>query len=328
MVTLHHFSDPLWLAEQGSWQHIGAIAYYVRFVEIVVKALGEFTTLWCTFNEPNVYAYFGYLDGRFPPGMKDFQIARSVLRTMLTAHGKAYKAIHALQPEARVGLAHNLRLFDPARPGNPLDRAAAWGQDRTINTATLKAIWNGRWVLPVGFGPALGLRRTLDWIGLNYYTRNVVKFNRHAQGFGDTVLPAAAEPLDAGYGELYPAGMARALKRVGRLGIPIYITEHGIPDSDDDQRPRALLLHLHQMWRAMQDNTPVKGYYHWTLTDNFEWAEGWRSRFGLIELDPATQRRTRRPSGDLYAAIARGNALTTEMVDAYAPEVRPTLYPE
>jgi len=111
------------------------------------------------------------------------------------------------------------------------------------------------------------------------------------------------------------------------MGLPIYITENGIPDADDDQRPKALLLHLHELWRVLQQNAPVLGYYHWTLVDNFEWAEGWTLRFGLIALDPETQQRTPRPSADLYAAIARSHSLTSEMIHAYAPELEPRLLP-
>jgi beta-glucosidase len=136
-----------------------------------------------------------------------------------------------------------------------------------------------------------------------------------------------AELLDRGFGELYPEGLARAVKRLARLKLPIHVTENGIPDEDDDQRPRALLLHLHQLWRVIQENTRVKSYYHWTLVDNFEWAEGWTMPFGLIALDPETQARTPRPSADLYAAVARGNAITPELLHAYAPELRPVLLP-
>ena len=133
--------------------------------------------------------------------------------------------------------------------------------------------------------------------------------------------------MDGGYGELFPEGLRKALKRLSPLQLPIFITENGIPDDDDDQRPRALLLHLHQVWKILQTNLPLKGYYHWTLTDSFEWAEGWSLRFGLIEMDPKTQQRLRRPSADLYGAIAKGNAITPEMITAYAPELHSVLYP-
>jgi beta-glucosidase len=284
-------------------------------------------TLWCTVNEPNVFSYIGYLLGVFPPGRQDMRASFTALRNMLTAHAAAYKLIHRLQENARVGLAHNLRFFDPANPNSPLDRLAAGIQDAGFNEATLRAVWDGRWTLPVGYGLAWKLRRTLDWIGLNYYTRDLVAFDRSATGFGRTLHAPDAELLDGDYGEMYPKGMFRAIKRLSRMGLPIYVTENGIPDSDDDQRPRALLLHLHQMWKTIQENYPVMGYYHWTLVDNFEWAEGWTLRFGLIELDPQTQVRTPRRSADLYSAIARGNALTPELVDAYAPELREVLMP-
>lgn len=330
MVTLHHFSDPLWLAEQGGWVNQGTIAYFTRFVEQVIPVLGEFTNLWCTINEPNVYTVMGYVMNKFPPGTGDTRAGLTVLRTMLEAHASAYRAIHRLQSSAQVGMAHNMRFFDPARPGNLLDRVAAWVQDLGYNQAILTALQRGWWLPPLNFGPAFSLRRTLDWVGLNYYTRDLVTFDRDAKEtfYGRSGHAADVELLAGDYGELYPEGMYRALRRLSRMGLPIYVTENGVPDVDDDLRPRALLLHLHQMWLAIQENTPVKGYYHWTLTDNFEWAEGWTLPFGLIEMDPETGERTPRPSADLYAAVAQGNAIMPEIVDAYVPELRPVLMPE
>jgi beta-glucosidase len=131
---------------------------------------------------------------------------------------------------------------------------------------------------------------------------------------------------DGAYGEIYPEGLHRALKRIAALGKPIYITENGLPDADDDQRPRFLLNHLAQLQRAIAEGIDVRGYYHWTLTDNFEWAEGWGLRFGLIALDPATQERAPRPSARLYADIIRANAITRTMVETYAPESLPELF--
>ncbi len=329
MVTLHHFSNPIWLMEQGGWTQTNTITYFTRYIDQVVRALGEYTHLWCTINEPNVFTYQGYLSGEFPPGKQDSRAGFLALRNMLKAHAAAYRLIHRLQEDAQVGLAHNLRWFDPARPRNLLDRLVAKVQDLGFNQTTLKAVWNGWWVPPVGFGLAWQLRHTLDWIGLNYYTRDLVIFDRQAKQtfFGRALHAPEAELLDGGYGELYPEGLSRAIKRLSTMNLPIYITENGIPDDDDDQRPKAILLHLHQMWRALQQNYPVKGYYHWTFTDNFEWAEGWTLRFGLIELDPETQERMPRPSADLYAAVAKSNAITPEMLDAYAPELREILMP-
>jgi beta-glucosidase len=183
-------------------------------------------------------------------------------------------------------------------------------------------------MLPLGFGLAWKLRRTLDWIGLNYYTRDLIAFDRTQQQtlFSDRLHAGEAELLDGGYGEFYPQGMLRCLQRVARLGLPIYVTENGIPDDDDDQRPRYLLTHLHQMWHAIQLCYPVMGYYHWTLVDNFEWAEGWALRFGLIALG---SRGGRKPRGSvkLYADLIQANAISPQIIDTYAPELWAELLP-
>ncbi len=322
MVTLHHFSNPLWLAERGGWENPETIDLFVHFAGRVVDVLGPLCHLWCTINEPNVYGYAGYMQGIFPPGKRDFSAAMRVIRTMLSAHGAAYREIHRRQPQARVGLALNMRILDPASPRSPLDRFAAGLAHRTFNGAVVAALERDRWLWPLGRGPARGVAGTLDWLGLNYYTRDTVVFDRRRAGslFVRQTHAADAEMLDGGYGEFYPPGMYRFLVELAGLGLPLYVTENGIPDEDDDQRPRYIVAHLQQVWRAIQAGCPVRGYYHWTLVDNFEWAEGWTLRFGLIALDPATQVRTPRPSAELYAAIARANGIGADMVERYALE--------
>lgn len=329
MVTLHHFTNPGWLAEQGGWEAPETVALFARFARRVVEALGPYCDLWCTINEPNVYGYMGYLEGAFPPGQSDLGTAMSVVRNMLLGHAAAYREIHAVQPHARVGLAHNMRVFDPANPRSVLDRCAARMTDRVYNQAILTALTTGHWMWPLGVGLAWRLRGTLDWIGLNYYTRDLVAFDRSRsqQLFTRRLHGDGSELLDGGYGEFYPPGLLRCLRRLARLDLPIYVTENGVPDDDDDQRPRYLVTHLHQMWRAIQCCYPVMGYYHWTLVDNFEWAEGWSLRFGLIELDPETQARRPRRSADLYTDVVRANALSSQVIDHYTPQLRSELLP-
>jgi len=329
MVTLHHFTNPRWLADQGGWENPQTAALFARFARRVVERLGQHCDLWCTVNEPNVYGYMGYLESAFPPGQSDLGAAMLVIRHLLAGHAAAYREIHAVQPNARVGLAHNMRILDPANPKSLLDRRVARVTDRTYNQAILTALTRGRWTLPLGFGLAWNLRRTLDWIGLNYYTRDLVAFDRAQRQklFSRFLHANDAELLDGDYGEFYPHGIFRCIQRLARLNLPIYVTENGIPDDDDDQRPRYLLTHLHQMWHAIQLCYPVMGYYHWTLVDNFEWAEGWTLRFGLIALDPETQTRTPRPSADLYSNVIRANGITPQIIDTHAPELRAELLP-
>jgi len=328
MVTLHHFSTPLWLAQQGGWSNPAIVGHFRRWAGRAVDLFGDLVKLWCTINEPAVYAALGYLFGEHAPGVHSLRSYFGVLRNMLLAHTAAYRAIRSLDGQARVGLVKNVQLFDPANPAAPGDRFWAWFLDYAFNRLVLGALADGRLRPPLGLGlsPHGALIDSSDFVGLNYYTRWLVAFQ---PGQGDLMgarrFPTpGAETSDCGrhgaYGEVYPQGLYRALMRVARLGKPIYITETGLPDADDDQRPRFLLTHLAQAARAIAAGADVRGFYHWTLVDNFEWAEGWGLRFGLFALDEKTQERTLRPSGRLFAAIAAENGITREMVEQYAPE--------
>jgi beta-glucosidase len=329
MVTLHHFSTPLWLARRGGWSNPAVIEYFRRWAARACEYFGDLVNLWCTINEPGVYAVLGHLYGTHAPGARGLRNYFLVLRHTLKAHAAAYRAIHALDGQAQVGLVKNVQLFDPADPASPLDRFWAWFFDYAFNQIPLRAVQDGKLRPPLGLGlsPHGPLIDSSDFVGINYYTRNLVAFEP-GQGelLGVRRFPTpGAEVSDYGregtYGEVYPQGMYRVLMRAARLGVPIYVTEMGLPDADDDQRPRFLITHLAQVARAIAAGADVRGLYHWSLTDNFEWAEGWALRFGLIALDEKTQARTLRPSGRLFAAMAVENALTREMVLEYAPEV-------
>jgi len=152
MVTLHHFTDPLWLAEIGGWENPLVEDYFSRFTARVVETLGDQVTLWCTINEPLVYAVVGYLDGRFPPGVKNVRRAMNVLRRMLLAHGRAYRTIHRLQNNARAGLAHHMRVHLPANPASAADRRAAAMMNQVANRSTLAAITEGKLTPLIGLG--------------------------------------------------------------------------------------------------------------------------------------------------------------------------------
>jgi beta-glucosidase len=322
MVTLHHFTNPLWLVEKGGWETEIVVPLFERYVNKVVEELGDLVELWSVINEPNIYAIISYAGGRWPPGKQNLFLAFRVLSNMLLAHGQAYRVIHRLQPHAKVGIAHAVRVFDPARPNSRLDRWAASLPDRIFNQLVLTALTEGVLAFPLALNRRVSeLVDSLDFLGINYYTRDMVAFDASRPGelFGRRFYAEGAEMSDGGYGEVYPEGLYRLLKRVAAYGKPIYITENGLPDEDDDQRPRFLLTHLAAMHRAMQEGVPVKGYFHWSLLDNFEWAEGWTLRFGLIALNVETQERTVRRGGQLYKEICQANAITQDMVERYAP---------
>ena len=330
MVTLHHFTNPLWLMEKGGWETEAVVPLFERYVTRVAEELGDLVELWSVINEPNVYAILSYAGSRWPPGKQNLLLAFRVLRNLLLAHGRAYRAIHRLQPQAQVGIAHAVRVFDPARPNSRLDRWAASLPDRIFNRLVLTALTEGVLAFPLAFNRKVPeLVDSVDFLGVNYYTRDMVAFDASRPGelFGRRFYTEGAEMSDGGYGEVYPEGLYRLLKWLAAYGKPIYITENGLPDEDDDQRPRFLLTHLAATHRAMQEGVPVKGYFHWSLVDNFEWAEGWSLRFGLVALDVETQERTVRRSGQLYKEICQANAITQDMVERYAPEVLDKLFP-
>jgi len=337
LVTLHHFTDPLWFADRGGFTKIENIRYFVRYASYVVEKLQDLSDFWITINEPNIYAVLGYLLASYPPGEHDLMRAMQVLRNMLQAHVEAFYAIYRIQPQSQIGYCLHYRLFDPASQLSPLDRAAAGLQDTFFNWATLQAGETGKFIFPFNLllAPIKRATGTRDFHGINYYTRDMVRFDltRPAEMFGRRFALPGAVRNDPGlannFGEIYPMGLYRLLKSVYRKtrgNKPLYITENGFSDTLDDRRPRAILEHLAMVHRAIREGIPVRGYLHWTLVDNFEWAEGWGVRFGLIELDPRTQERTPRISASMFGEICRANAITETIVARYAPDALESIF--
>jgi beta-glucosidase len=316
MVTLHHFTNPRWLEARGGWLHPDTPRCFARFAAQAATTLGDLCRLWCTINEPVVYAVNSYLLHEWPPASNSFVKTYRVVTAMLRGHALAVTAVHRVDPALQIGIVHNLRIFEPATPAT-MDVAIAAAYDYLFNGALLQSLRTGRILPPYGAGlvELPGLRGN-DFIGLNYYTRERVAFAPFDPGelFAYRFTPPDVPQSDRGragvtYGEIYPDGLYRALRRFGRLGLPVYITETGLPDANDDQRPGYILDHLGAVHRAIQAGVDVRGVFLWTLVDNFEWSEGWGLRFGLYALDQHTGTRRLRLSGALYAAIARANAL-------------------
>jgi len=327
MVTLHHFTNPRWLVPKGRWENRAVIGLFERYVTKVVESLGDLCDLWCTINEPNVYAYQSYGAGIWPPQKRSLRLVFRVLRHMAEAHAAAYHAIHRLQPDAQVGLAYNMRIFDPANPSSPLDRSISRMLDFLFNRLFLKAVTEGKMVFPLGKGEVVeAMADTVGFSGFNYYVRDLVAFDATRPGdfFARRFATPGAEKGPEDWGEFYPWGIYRLAKALAAYGKPIYVTENGCPDNTDEKRPRFIISHLTALWKAIKEGAPVKGYFFWTLVDNFEWAEGWNRRFGLIALDEKTQERRIRRSGELYARICKANAITREMVEEFAPELLDT----
>jgi beta-glucosidase len=331
MVTLHHFSDPLWFYEMDAWENEQAPALFEKFVRKTVQALKEYCTLWCTINEPNLYALLGYVTGDFPTKHRGTKVAMQVMGNMLRGHAAAYRTIHEVQPESRVGYAHHHRPMVPKRAWSPLDRLMRSVRFSGTNMAFPSALSTGVMKTPLARFNIPEAKGTQDFLGLNYYSVDTISFHagKPNELFTHSAYGEDADLSDTRFIANIPEGLFDTIKWAVKTypNLPILITENGVEDTSDRMRPRYLAQHIHQVWRAVNFNWPVKGYFHWTLVDNFEWERGWTQRFGLWGLDPETQKRTKRPSADLYAEICRENGLTSEMVQKYCPEVFDKLFP-
>lgn len=329
VVTLHHFTDPLWIYEMGGWENDETPRYFEKFVRKVVAALKNEVDFWVTLNEPNGLVVSAYVSGDFPPGKKDFKAAFRALKNLIRAHAAAWHAIHEIQPDAMASYALYFRGFFPKRNWSPLDALAAKSLKNSVNEVFSNAIKDGqvKFALYKDFiREAIG---TQDYIGIQYYSSDMVSFSPINPGelFTKRSCPSGASMSETNFIADVPDGMTQALKWAHQFKLPIYITENGVEDSKDTLRPSYIARHLHRVWRAANANYQIKGYFHWSQVDNFEWERGWSQRFGLWELDIESQKRTRRGSADLYSAICKENGLSSQAVRKYAPEVFDDLFP-
>jgi len=320
LVTLHHFSNPLWMEDSGSWLDYAAADRFERYVKRMVRDLGDLVADWVTINEPNVYLYQSFVEGSFPPGTHSIRSYMKGARVMIRAHMRAYAAIHGLRREmgfddTMVGVAHHLRLFDPLR-GTFMERKLSGLLSRLFQDIFLEGMSSGRHLLPVGIGHPSGKGNFQDFIGINYYSRDMISARP-----GKIMRVREDAPVnDLGW-EIYPEGLYRVCRDAyWRFRRPIYITENGTCDIQDAFRARYIIDHLRQVKRLLNDGVDVRRYYHWSLMDNFELAEGLRYRFGLVHVDFDTQKRTIKKSGKLYAEIIAKRAVTKKMIAAHSDE--------
>jgi beta-glucosidase len=311
MVVLHHFSNPPWINAAGGWTNAATIPAFVDFVRQLVSALKERVHLWNTFNEPDTYACVAYLLGGFPPQRK-WQLGkfRRVIDHMARAHVQASRVIRrdgvvaGRKPE--VGIAKNWTFFHAHQRFSPWDRTTAFACHYTFNKFVLDAFLGG-W-----------RRRDSTFIGLNYYGR--VRFHHFR-----AMIPASGTPVktlkDFGFVcddmvERYPAGLEKILPYLQRkFHLPIYITEHGSASVDESFRERDLKQNLVALHRSIQSGVDVRGFFYWSLLDNFEWQFGYTKKFGLLAVDFNNEQlpRSNKPLAQFYSRICQDNCINVMM---------------
>ena len=312
MLTLHHFTLPEWFAKKGAFEKVRNIRYFIRFVKFMVEQYADLVDMWITFNEPGVYIWGGYDEGVWPPfKKKNWQLAIKVYINLVIAHRRAYKIIHKADKSldagaTQVGIAQNTISFSAYQKHSLFDQLAVWLLDKTAN--------HGFYIL--------SSRKTHDFIGINYYFR--VRLRRKPgtlKIINDDISKQGREVSDMGF-EIYAHGLFDVIMDFRDYNKPIFITENGVSAENDDKRQRFIVSHLNEVYHAIKGGADVRGYYFWSLLDNFELHWGYAQKFGLVDINYKTLERRIKPSGKLYAEIIKANGLEHKLFKLMGHEVK------
>ncbi len=301
IVTLHHFTNPIWFAQRGGWADSGFEKYFLRFVDRIVKEFAGQVKFWITINEPLIYSSHSYLFGFWPPQKRSVFQAAKVTFNMARAHIKAYQIIHKIYQEKSlekpmVSIAANLQAFEICAP-TLKNKLARYLRHKLYNLYFIEKLLR---------------KKALDYIGVNYYSRSLVdarswrirallmdtcSYNHHP-------LPKNSLGWD-----IYPPGLYKLLMALKKYNLPVLIAENGICTEDDDLRWDYIRAHLEELHRAIGRGVKVLGYIYWSLIDNFEWDKGFNPRFGLVHVDYQSQKRTIKASARKLAQVIRSGEI-------------------
>ena len=290
-VTLWHWTNPVWISNIGGWENKKTVDYFLRYVEKIVDALGDDVKFWIPLNEPQVYTGMSYITGIFPPNVKSLRKANKVFKNLIETHRKTYKFIHKRSgEEIRVGASYYMVCHTPYSDG-------------FFNKLLVKILDYIRGHRFIG-----AMDRHQDFIGLQYYHHDIIKFGLGGRFLIADVVDENKDTTDMGW-EIYPEGIYHVLKQLKKYNLPIFITENGLADAKDEKREEFIVKHLRWIHEAIQEGIDVRGYFYWSLLDNFEWDKGFWPRFGLIEINYDTLERKIRPSAWKYKKIIEDNAI-------------------
>ena len=308
-ATLYHWDLPSALQDKGGWMNRDIANWFADYAGLVARHYGDRLHATATINEPWCVAWLSHFLGVHAPGYRDARAAARAMHHVLFAHGTAIDALRA-EGAKNLGIVLNLEKSEPLTD-KPEDLAAANLGDAIFNRWYLGGVFKGQYpeeltkilapFLPEGYERDMEtVSRPLDWLGINYYTRGLYKADPSRALIGIGQEKGTLEKSDLGW-EIYPQGLEDLLARVSReyTKLPLYITETGMSESDDTRRVKFYDDHLQAVARAQKQGADVRGFFAWSLLDNYEWAEGYQSRFGIVEVDYATQKRT--PKGTYRA---------------------------
>ncbi len=315
MLTIHHFTNPLWFEDIGGFTHPDSPDIFMSLVKKVVAAFGDLVDEYITINEPNVYATNSLLWGEWPPEKRSLSALVAAFSNMVASHIRAYRYIHRKRAErgyshTLVGFANHLRVFAPENEKNPAHCFFAGTSEYLFQIALTDAMMTGVCRFPILRKKGVAKGKYYDFIGLNYYSRSTV--NKFADGVREGVFKN-----DLGW-EIYHEGLITLSNALfQKYSAPVFVTENGTCDNTDSFRARFI---YDQLKLISETENHIQRYYHWSFIDNFEWKEGESARFGIVHVDYETQKRTVKNSGKLYSSIIKSGGVTEEAYEAFVKD--------
>jgi len=333
LLTLYHWPLPLWIhdpivcrddivhAAKRGWVDQSTVIEFSKYAAFIAKTFGDLVDIYATINEPMVVSGAGYLSkgSGFPPGLSDINLFVKVSENLAIAHGIAYEQVKKWDQvscsnygPAYVGIVHCPQYYEPYDESSKGDIEAASFVEYVQNEWFLNMVLKGDFDLNLNRiiecdEQRPNLAKGCDFIGINYYMRSRVKAaESRIPGFpGFEIVPCTENCTDMGW-EIYPKGLRNELNWAYKLyRRPLMVTENGIADAKDEKRTDYLVSHIREIHKAItEDGVPVKGYFHWSLMDNFEWARGFKMKFGLYKVDYETKERTPTKAVKIYKQIA------------------------
>ncbi|MDD3296410.1 MAG: family 1 glycosylhydrolase [Candidatus Omnitrophica bacterium] len=299
VVTLHHFTNPLWFARMQSFSRVKNIDHFLFYLRKTVQALKDKVNIWLIFNEPLVYIYNSYIEGIWPPGSKSLLSAKKVLDNVITAYCLGYEEINNIyksgKTSPRISLSKNMRVFYPCDKGvKNLNSFSSQLRSQVFNFRLIEKLTKAG---------------KIDFLALNYYCREFVRF----KGPLGAVCGHGHDSRRNYLGwDIYPQGFYELLMSLKKYNLPVFVTENGTAESQETFYESYLVEHLRSLARAYEEGVDLMGYLWWSLLDNFEWDKGFGPRFGLIEVDYTNFNRKIKPFAYTYAKICRESEIDTK----------------
>ena len=326
IITLHHYTHPSWFHRETPWHEPECLSAWRRYVKVCVEVLRGTDPMVITFNEPMPLILGGYLQGLIPPGINEGAKASLAVKHLAMAHIIAREELRSELGDVPMGISQNVLSFAPDRFWHPIDRALTRLASWNYNHAFIDALHTGklRLSMPGVMSAKVDLpggRESMDFIGINYYTRAHLRFVPRQPFLEFVYLDKHQRGLTHIGWEDYPEGFGQILLEMRQYGKPVWVTENGIDDRDGNRRPNYLYEHWKQLLQARKQGVDIRGYLYWSLMDNFEWLEGWGPRFGLYQVDFNTLERKATAACHYFKRVASGKKLIppNELLSLPAP---------